>query len=253
MVNRIPIVCINGGEIMKDRLISELFVNSMFLSVIILVIVISGKVVFSQENKIPEQSENKQCERLILRTRLANIDSLVKSGEVSVGNGHMMKVFAFSELGQCAEHWKQAVEEFESAVTNGSDSISLRIVIGNIFFSDLRNYLRAIEQFEYVIKREPLNFEANLRLTKLYLVTENWDKAIKRAKVLEQLSKYLPKVFYEYFEARALEGMKKYAQAREVYKRFLKFADKNQLSLSEVEDAKSRLKVIEQNLKNEAF
>lgn len=204
---------------------------------------------FSQIIEPSERIKNKNCEDSLLRKQLENADSLIQDGEESIGVGHSLKVSALTKLGFCEEHWKQAVEEFELAVKHGADSVTLRIEIGNVFFYQIKDYPKAIEQFKNVINRDKSNRQAHLSLSKIYIQIEKWKEALESAETAKQVDNdRLPKDFYAYYEARALGGLKRYWEAQEKYKQFLKFVKENDVNIPEIENAQKGLKEIERIL-----
>jgi|SRR5215204_4726394 len=220
--------------------------QKLILSVaILLILFFGGTQSFSQDIESSVQIKPKSCIDDWWRERLENVDKSFQSGEITLGKRHDIRAFYLSGLsGDCEEDWKQAVKEFELALTNGEDSISLRVEFGRLLYLKLKDYPKAINQFEHILKQNPRNFDANYNLANLYVLTENWEELLKRGKVLVEMAHRAPGVFYEYYEARALEGLKRYKEAQQKYQRFLEHEEKIDYTSPQKEDARRGLKAV---------
>jgi len=91
---------------------------------------------------------------------------------------------------------EKSLTEYERASALEPENITLLLKLGTLF-SELKRNKEAKKIFLKVIEKEPKNIEANYYLLLLANEEKNWDEAIKYAKIIAQLRKDDPKIYFQ--------------------------------------------------------
>jgi tetratricopeptide (TPR) repeat protein len=141
--------------------------------------------------------------------------------------------------------YEEAVQEYKLAIAKGYDTNWLRTELGRVLARYLHRDEEAVEEFRVAIQRDKNDWRAHWLMSVSLLETKKYDEALQEL----QLAKHLDAEgrsngFYDYYTAKAFEGLGRYDKALKDYQAFLKRAEKVEPNSPRVREVKARVEVL---------
>jgi tetratricopeptide (TPR) repeat protein len=131
------------------------------------------------------------------------------------------------------------------AIANGYDTNWLRTELGRVLARYLHRDEEAIEQFRVAIQRDKNDWRGHWLLSESLLETKKYDEVLKELQVAKQLdADGRSNGFYDYYTAKAFDGLGRYDEALKDYQAFLKRAEKVEPNSPRVREVRARVEVL---------
>lgn len=141
--------------------------------------------------------------------------------------------------------YEEAVQEYKLAIVKGYDTNWLRTELGRVLARYLHRDKEAIEEFRVAIQRDKNDWRAHSLLSDSLLQTKQYDEALKELLISKQLdAEGRSNGFYDYYTAKAFDGLGRYDKALKDYQAFLKRAEKVEPNSPRVREVRARVEAI---------
>jgi tetratricopeptide (TPR) repeat protein len=168
--------------------------------------------------------------------------SLAVSQSQKSGEDHFAEANILRDRGK----YEEAVQEYKLAIANGYDTNWLRTELGRVLARYLHRHEEAIEQYRFAIQRDKNEWRAHSLLSDSLLETKQYDEALKELQISKQLdAQGRSNGFYDYYTAKAFDGLGRYDEAVKDYQAFLKRAEKEEPNSPRVREVKARLEALQ--------
>jgi tetratricopeptide (TPR) repeat protein len=138
--------------------------------------------------------------------------------------------------------YEEAVREYRLAIANGYDTNWLRTELGRVLMLYLGRPQEATPEFRVAIERDKNDWRAHWLLSQSLLLTKQYDDAWKELQTAKDLdAEGRANGFYDYYTAKALDGLGRNVEAIQAYEAFLKRADKVEPDSPRVREVRARL------------
>lgn len=168
--------------------------------------------------------------------------SNVSQDELS-GKDHYYKANSLAKNGKPDE----ALKEYDRAIEKQYDTVDLRIQMGTVLAKQLNRHEEAAMQFRIAIQREGTSWRAHWLLSQSLLELKYYNEALNEILTSETLDpEGKSEGFYDYFKAKAFDGLGKYDKAVRAYESFLQHAAKITPNSPKILEAQLRLKQLQE-------
>jgi tetratricopeptide (TPR) repeat protein len=132
------------------------------------------------------------------------------------------------------------------AIANGYDTNWVRTELGRILARHLRRHEEAIDEFRVAIQRDKNDWRAHWSLSESLLQMKQYNEALKELQMAKGLdAEGRSNGFYDYYTAKALDGLGRYNEAVQDYEAFLKRAEKVESNSPRVREVKARVEALQ--------
>jgi len=183
------------------------------------------------------------CERLATATPGSSASSSqLQSRSQRSGEDHFAEANILRDRGK----YEAAVQEYKLAIANGYDTNWVRTELGRILARYPGRHEEAIDEFRIAIERDKNDWRAHWSLSESLLQTKRYDEALKELQMAKSLdAEGRSNGFYDYYTAKALDGLDRYDEALQDYEAFLKRAESVEPNSPRVRELRARLKALQ--------
>jgi tetratricopeptide (TPR) repeat protein len=146
---------------------------------------------------------------------------------------------------------EEAVAEYQQAIELGLDRQDTRMDLAEAFTRLNRNQ-DAAEQYRLLIRRDDGDWRAHWALAQLLILKLNdYEEGLREVTISKELDKGDADIAYtyDYYIAKAYDGMGQYDKALDHYKIFMKGEAKNSSGSDELKEVTQRVKEIKEKLR----
>lgn len=167
--------------------------------------------------------------------------SQLQSQSQKSGEDHFAEANILRDRGK----YEEAVQEYKLAIANGYDTNWVRTELGRVLARYLGRHEEAIDEFRVAIQRDKNDWRAHWSLSESLLQTKQYDEALKELQTAKSLdAEGRSNGFYDYYTAKALDGLGRYKEAVQDCEAFLKRAERVEPNSPRVREVKARLEAL---------